>query len=78
MENRTYRYFMGPGQPLYPFGYGLSYSEKFVYSGLRISPSSIKGGQDVTVYVTVSNEGAYDSDEVCGGFFYKNFLNSLS
>lgn len=38
MINRTYRYFMGV--PLYPFGYGLSYT-KFSYSQLMISPDYI-------------------------------------
>ena len=40
MKNRTYRYF--DGQPLYPFGYGLSYT-KFAYSDGKLSASAPEG-----------------------------------
>lgn len=63
MEGRTYRYFKGPGQPLYPFGYGLSYA-KFSYSNLIFDPATVKAGSNVVVNVTVTNSGPYDSDEV--------------
>lgn len=61
MENRTYRYFQGT--PLYPFGYGLSYT-KFSYSDLKLSSSSIQPGDDVEVQVTVTNSGSCAADEV--------------
>lgn len=61
MENRTYRYFRG--QPLYPFGYGLSYSQ-FEYSDLTLSADEINAGDELKVSVTVKNAGVYDSDEV--------------
>lgn len=60
MKGRTYRYFNG--QPLYPFGYGLSYS-KFVYSNLQI-PSSAETGRNITVSVDVTNIGSVEGDEV--------------
>lgn len=63
MEGRTYRYFKGPGIPLYPFGYGLSYSN-FLYSGLMLSPSTVTTGVNITLEVMVTNVGPYDSDEV--------------
>jgi beta-glucosidase len=63
MEGRTYRYFAGPGAPLYPFGYGLSYSS-FKYSDLVISPLAVKEGDNVSVSVNIYNLGPYDSDEV--------------
>ncbi|MEJ2146620.1 MAG: glycoside hydrolase family 3 C-terminal domain-containing protein [Acidobacteriota bacterium] len=60
MEGRTYRYFRG--KPLYPFGYGLSYST-FEYSGLS-SPESVKAGAPLPVDVTVKNTGQRAGDEV--------------
>ncbi len=61
MKNRTYRYFTG--QPLYPFGYGLSYSS-FDYSGLKFSNPTLQAGSPVDVDVDVKNTGKRDGDEV--------------
>jgi beta-glucosidase len=61
MENRTYRYFKG--DPLYPFGYGLSYTT-FAYRNLEISPAEIKTGESLSVQVEVENTGAVAGDEV--------------
>jgi len=63
MEGRTYRYFNGPGDPLYPFGYGLSYAG-FKYSSLVISPTVVQTPTTVSVQTTLSNVGSYTSDEV--------------
>ncbi|HEX6731043.1 MAG TPA: glycoside hydrolase family 3 C-terminal domain-containing protein, partial [Pyrinomonadaceae bacterium] len=52
MDGRTYRYFKG--EPLYPFGHGLSYT-KFLYSNLRFEPKSVKAGEPVKVSVEVMN-----------------------
>jgi beta-glucosidase len=60
MEGRTYRYFKG--EPLYPFGYGLSYT-KFDYSKL-VLPKTIEAGEPVTVRATVANVGKMAGDEV--------------
>jgi len=59
MQGRTYRYFKG--EPLYPFGYGLSYT-KFAYSNLRVK--SVKIGEPVKVVVDVTNAGEREGDEV--------------
>jgi beta-glucosidase len=61
MANRTYRYFTG--KPLYPFGYGLSYT-KFSYSDLSAPEQAIAAGQSVGVDVTVTNTGKIGGDEV--------------
>jgi beta-glucosidase len=61
MANRTYRYFTG--KPLYPFGYGLSYT-KFSYSNLSVPEQGIAAGQPVGTDVTVTNSGSIPGDEV--------------
>jgi beta-glucosidase len=60
MKGRTYRYF--EGEPLYPFGYGLSYTS-FEYSDISI-PKTVKAGEDITVSVKVSNTGSMKGDEI--------------
>ena len=60
MQGRTYRYFKG--EPLYPFGYGLSYT-KFDYSNLRMA-KSVKAGEPVQMSVDVMNSGEREGDEV--------------
>ncbi|MDK2971438.1 MAG: beta-glucosidase [Candidatus Sumerlaeota bacterium] len=60
MEGRTYRFFRG--EPLFPFGHGLSYT-RFVYSDLRIGAEA-EIGADVPVAVTVANAGGRAGDEV--------------
>jgi len=58
MANRTYRYFAG--KPLYPFGYGLSYT-RFNYANLLVTAG---GGSTLSVAVDVTNTGDRDGDEV--------------
>jgi beta-glucosidase len=49
--------------PLYPFGFGLSYTT-FDYSNLKLSSPTLKPGQKLTAYVTVTNTGKYAGKEV--------------
>ncbi|HEY4788297.1 MAG TPA: fibronectin type III-like domain-contianing protein, partial [Bacteroidales bacterium] len=59
MKGRTYRYF--GGQPLFPFGYGLSYT-KFTYLNLQV-PKSVEAGKDFSVSVDVTNTGKTEGVE---------------
>jgi beta-glucosidase len=61
MANRTYRYF--DGKPLYPFGYGLSYTT-FSYGDLRVPTQATRVGEPVNADVTVTNTGKVAGDEV--------------
>jgi beta-glucosidase len=61
MASRTYRYFAG--EPLYPFGYGLSYTT-FQYSGAKAEPAEVSAGGPASVSVDVTNTGAMAGDEV--------------
>jgi len=60
MQGRTYRYFTG--KPLFPFGYGLSYTT-FAFSGLKM-PAEVAAGESVTVEGDVKNTGNVAGDEV--------------
>jgi len=61
MKGRTYRYF--DGKPLYPFGYGLSYST-FKYDGLKLSANELSAGDPLSVEVDVKNTSQREGDEV--------------
>jgi beta-glucosidase len=61
MKNRTYRYFTG--EPLYPFGYGLSYA-KYQYVSAKLSTPKLQAGSSVTISAQVKNVGDRDGDEV--------------
>ncbi len=61
MAGRTYRYFKG--EALYPFGFGLSYTN-FSYSNLKFSADKIKAGKAVEVTVDVTNTGKVNGDEI--------------
>ncbi len=60
MAGRTYRYFKK--EPLFPFGYGLSYTN-FSYSKLSV-PKSLKAGDELTISVEIKNTGQRDGEEV--------------
>ena len=62
-EKYTSRYLFTPNEPLYPFGYGLSYTS-FEYSGLKVENPRAEIGENVTVSVTLRNSGDRDGSEV--------------
>ncbi|HEU4387792.1 MAG TPA: glycoside hydrolase family 3 C-terminal domain-containing protein, partial [Blastocatellia bacterium] len=70
-HGRTYMYFKG--QPLYAFGYGLSYTT-FKYSNLRTSASSLAAKGSVSISVDVTNTGSRAGEEVVQ--MYATHLNS--
>jgi beta-glucosidase len=61
MNNRTYRYFKG--KPLYPIGYGLSYTT-FKYTNLRLDKSEIGPEESATLSVEITNTGDLKGEEV--------------
>jgi beta-glucosidase len=61
MSGRTYRYFTE--QPLYPFGYGLSFSS-FTYADAKVSSSSVAAGDGLSVSARVTNTSSVAGDEV--------------
>ncbi|MFC2137696.1 glycoside hydrolase family 3 C-terminal domain-containing protein [Bacteroidota bacterium] len=61
MTNRTYKYM--EEDPLYPFGFGLSYTT-FEYSDLKLNKTTIKPGDEITAEVLVKNTGSITGEEV--------------
>ena len=61
--NYTSQYFEETNGPLYPFGFGLSYS-KFTLKDLKLSASKLARGQTLTAEATLTNEGAYEGANV--------------
>jgi beta-glucosidase len=70
-HGRTYMYFKD--EPLYPFGYGLSYTT-FAYSNLRVSSNKLKSQGEISVSVDIRNTGKRAGDEVVQ--MYVKHLNS--
>ncbi len=73
MQGRTYKYF--EGEPLYPFGFGLSYT-RFEYSDIKL-PKTAKVGDNVKVSVTVTNSGKIDGEEVVQLYLKDEVASSL-
>ncbi len=62
--------------PLYPFGFGLSYTD-FNYSDLKLTSTSLKGNQTLTASVTVSNTGIFSGKEVIQ-LYIRDLVGSVS
>jgi beta-glucosidase len=61
MSNRTYRY--TTEEPLYPFGFGLSYTH-FAYSDLALDKSTIRAGESLSLHLSLTNTGSMEAEEV--------------
>jgi len=68
-EGRTYMYFQG--DPLYPFGHGLSYT-MFAYKSLRLSSKTLSPGGKITFAVDVTNTGWREGDEIVQAYVRVN------
>jgi beta-glucosidase len=67
MKNRTYRFM---SDPLYPFGYGLSYTT-FSIGEAKLSKSTIKNDESVDLKIPVSNTGKLDGTEIVQVYVHK-------
>lgn len=61
--SRNRSYLFADSTPLFPFGYGLSYTT-FHYNDLRVAPTTIEAGEGAMVSVTVANAGSREGDEI--------------
>jgi beta-glucosidase len=68
----TSRYWDLNSKPLYPFGYGLSYTT-FKFANLHLSKTSIKAGDTTEVFVDVTNTGAVPGDAVAQVYIHHRF-----
>ena len=69
-------YLDSPNTPLYPFGYGLSYTT-FEYSDITLSANSMTENGKITASVTVKNTGNYDADEIVQ-LYIRDLVGSVS
>ena len=65
-----------PNEPLYPFGYGLSYTN-FNYGEIKLSTALLNPGQSLTASVMVSNTGKYDGAEIVQ-LYIRDVVGSIS
>ena len=66
------RYWNEPGSPLFPFGYGLSYST-FAVSDLHLSTSKIRAGESLEATAVVENTGAVTADQVVQLYIHQRY-----
>lgn len=74
--NYTSQYFDAPNTPLYPFGYGLSYTD-FSVSPVSLSAKTLKPGATLTASVTLKNTGKRDGETVVQ-FYLRDVTASMS
>ena len=75
--NWTSKYKDCPYTPLFPFGFGLSYS-KFTYSDVKLSKTQAKTGEKVTLTVEVNNESDVEGEEVVQLYFKDKICKILT
>jgi beta-glucosidase len=71
-ENQGKRYWDEESTPLYPFGYGLSYS-KIAFSNLKLSRNEMKPGETIDVSFDLENTGASSADEVAQLYIHQKY-----
>ncbi|HKN77340.1 MAG TPA: beta-glucosidase BglX [Candidatus Acidoferrum sp.] len=71
-ENQARRYWDEESTPLYPFGYGLSYST-FSFNDMRLSKASLKPGETLDILVDVENTGSFTADEVAELYIHQRY-----
>ncbi|CAN5678227.1 hypothetical protein BH10ACI4_BH10ACI4_03500 [soil metagenome] len=71
-ENQGKRYWDEESTPLYPFGFGLSYSS-FAFSNLKLSQPALKPGQSLDVTADIENTGAVAADEVAQLYIHQQY-----
>ena len=71
-EQYRSRYWDSPTTPLYPFGFGLSYTT-FEFSNLKVSAEQIKVGEHVNISVDVTNSGPVAGDEVAQLYIHQKW-----
>jgi beta-glucosidase len=74
MEGRTYRYMRR--EPLFPFGFGLTYTE-FEFKRIRLSSTQISTGENVKIDTVLVNKGSRDSGQVIQVYIEKEDKNLL-
>jgi beta-glucosidase len=72
----TTKYIDSPVTPLYPFGYGLSYTH-FIYSNVRVNPLQVHNGENISVYVDIKNSRNLPGSEVAQ-FYIRDRIASVT
>ncbi len=75
-QKYTSKYLDVQNDPLYPFGYGISYTT-FNYSDIKLSSSGLKSGQKITAAISITNNGKYDGIETAQ-LYIRDMVGSIT